>query len=113
MRSWAEVCASRRWNCTTLLPGTLALTQSAPLCGSMPRMLRIRKSPGRYSLEQACQHFARRTSVELANEILVRHRYEHRLADRATALRDDGVDLDVAGQRERDAARVVDLAAEV
>jgi hypothetical protein len=43
----------------------------------------------------------------------VRHRYEHRLADRATALRDDGVDLDVAGQRERDAARVVDLAAEV
>ena len=67
----------------------------------------------RQSLEQARQHFARRAAVELADQVLVRHRDEHRLADRPAALRDDGVELDVAGQRERHAARVVDLVAEI
>ena len=65
------------------------------------------------AFEHFRQHVARRAPVELADQILMRRGHEHRIADGPAALRDHHLDVDVARERERDAAGVIDLVAEI
>ena len=54
---------------------------------------------------QVAQHVERRPAVERADDVALAAGDEHRLADRPAALRDDGVDRDVARQRHADQRR--------
>ena len=70
------------------------------------RQLLIRRAQ---AFEELLEHLDRRPAVELPDEVAVALGDEHRLADRPAALRDDGVHLDVAAQRDADQAGAVDV----
>ena len=138
-RSAADVSASRRWNCTTM-PSRASVRPRARRscrrcragCGSgsrpgryswrssritTPRKSEWRKRP-RSSRARALVQLlqaprARGRPSSSLEDVALAARHEHRLADRPAALGDDGVDRDVAAERDADHAAAVDRVAEV